>query len=479
MSDFPRRVYLLSPRLLKPEAIAVAFAKTSRSPEPFDRIAAELSDESSAAFHEKWVVGYGHSSVAEHAVLHIAMENVSRTAIECIESNRLASFTEKSTRFQKWSERAYVLPAEIAGGPLEQAYADACGLLLSAYSQALEKVGALARARFPREEGESESRWDARIRLHYVDVCRYLLPASVLANVGATINARALEHAIRKMLSHPLAEVRAIGDEVRKVALAEVPTLVKYAETNEYLRDLPAGIRRAYTRLDSDSAEHAVHPGVRLVHCEPEAGLRALAAAAVRFTGAGYTEALNRLRAAPEKERAALAAAMLGGRNRHDQPPRELEHVLYTFEAVMDQGAYFEVKRHRMMTQTPGPLTCELGYVTPRWIEEAGFRARYDAAMRSAAGAHRALRDSLGADIAAYVVPNGCLRRLVFTLNLREAFHFSELRSSPAAHPAVRAIAREVAARIREVHPLLAGYIRLEDEDRDSLMGESFLLPPL
>ena len=37
-----------------------------------------LSDEKSADFHEKWVVGYGHSSVAEHAVLHIALENVSR-----------------------------------------------------------------------------------------------------------------------------------------------------------------------------------------------------------------------------------------------------------------------------------------------------------------------------------------------------------------------------------------------------------------
>ena len=36
-------------------------------------------------FHEKWVVGYGHASVAEHAVLHIAFENVSRLAIESIE----------------------------------------------------------------------------------------------------------------------------------------------------------------------------------------------------------------------------------------------------------------------------------------------------------------------------------------------------------------------------------------------------------
>ena len=122
MSETPRRVYLLRAKDLSPETIAVAFAKTSRSPEPFDQTAAELSESKSAQFHEKWVVGYGHSSVAEHAVLHIAAENVSRLAIECIESNRLASFTEKSTRYQKWSSGAYVVPPEVAGSAVEETY---------------------------------------------------------------------------------------------------------------------------------------------------------------------------------------------------------------------------------------------------------------------------------------------------------------------------------------------------------------------
>ena len=68
-----REIYLLDPACLPPETIAVAFAKTSRSPESFKQIAAELSDEKSANFHQKWVVGCGHSSVAEHAVLDSAL----------------------------------------------------------------------------------------------------------------------------------------------------------------------------------------------------------------------------------------------------------------------------------------------------------------------------------------------------------------------------------------------------------------------
>ena len=103
-------IYLLSPRHLSPETIAVAFAKTSRSPESFREIAAELNDAESAKFHEKCVVGYGHASVAEHAVLHIAFENVSRLAIECIESNRLASYTEKSTRYKNGIRIAFIRP---------------------------------------------------------------------------------------------------------------------------------------------------------------------------------------------------------------------------------------------------------------------------------------------------------------------------------------------------------------------------------
>ena len=45
MSIQARKIYLLDPQKLSPETIAVAFAKTSRSPKSFQDIAAELTDE--------------------------------------------------------------------------------------------------------------------------------------------------------------------------------------------------------------------------------------------------------------------------------------------------------------------------------------------------------------------------------------------------------------------------------------------------
>ncbi|MEZ0394839.1 MAG: FAD-dependent thymidylate synthase [Anaerolineales bacterium] len=457
-----RQIYLLSPKELSPETIAVAFAKTSRSPESFRQIAAELSDEKSAQFHEKWVVGYGHASVAEHAVLHIAIENVSRLAVECIESNRLASYTEKSTRYQKWDPDAFFTPPELDGHPLLGLYTQTCRLLFETYAQSLAPVKALVEKQFPRRENESEEAYDRRIRSQYVDSCRFLLPAASLANLGMTANARLLEHAIGKMLSHPLAEVRQIGEEVKRVARAEVPTLVKYAESLPYLThtsaDLEEIARRQAPAVNRPSSDWCI-----LHDYDPEGEDKILAAALFRFGGMTYAEALEAVRAAAPAERESLAAALLARLGEHDTPLRELEHTAYTFEILLDQGAYAEFKRHRMMSQTPQALTARLGYAVPRRVAEAGFEVRYRAAMEAAAEAYEKLA-GWNPHAAAYLVPNGFHRRVLFTMNLREAFAFCRLRAAANAHFSMRRLAQRVGEEIRRVHPLLEQYLRLPEE---------------
>ena len=120
---YPRRVYPLDELGLTEEQIAVAFAMTSRRPEAFDEIAQQVSEEKAADFNERWVLGYGHASVAEHAVVHMAVENVSRLAVDALEDNRLASYTEKSSRYQVMPEDYYYIPEELNQHPaLKQEY---------------------------------------------------------------------------------------------------------------------------------------------------------------------------------------------------------------------------------------------------------------------------------------------------------------------------------------------------------------------
>jgi len=456
-----REIYLLSPRALSPETIAVAFAKTSRSPQSFRAIAAELSDEKSAQFHEKWVVGYGHASVAEHAVLHIAFENVSRLAIESIEGNRLASYTEKSTRYQKWGSDDFTIPPELEGHPLCNEYEDTIRFLFKTYADSLDPVRSLIFERFPRRENEKDEAWDRRIRSKYVDVCRFILPAASLANVGMTANARVLENMIRKMLSHELAEVRQIGEKVKEVALGETPTLVKYADAVPYLVETCKDIGELEIR--NLGLEDGNQTWCNLVDHDSNGEKKVLAAVLYRFGQMSYAEALAYIESLNEEKKMQIADSLLERLGKFDIPLRELEYATYTFDLIMDQGVYAEFKRHRMMTQTPQKLTTRLGYATPRLITEAGFGSQYEAAMQSAAKMYEKLYQ-FNPNVAQYVVPNGFNRRVLAEFNLREAFAFCQLRSAANAHFSIRRIAQRIYEEIARVHPLLTKYMKLHDE---------------
>ena len=468
MSAPKREIYLLSPKQFSPETIAVAFAKTSRAPESFREIAAELNDEKSARFHEKWVVGYGHASVAEHAVLHLAIENASRLAMEAIESNRLASYTEKSTRYQKWDADNFHVPAELDGNPLRDEYIATCQMLFDTYAASLEPVRRVVQTISSQRENESEEAWDRRIRSQYVDVCRFLLPAASLANVGVTANGRVLESAIRKWRSSSLVEVREIGETVKNVAKGEIPTLVKYAEPLPYLLETSA-------ELTSLAGVQPVSVPDRdwcvLEDYDAQGEAHILAAALYRFGQMSYSEALNAVQTAPAATE--LAAALLKRLGRYDIPLRELEHTSYTFDLLMDQGAYAEFKRHRMMTQTAQRLTCALGYAVPRLFVNAGFETEYRRAM-TAAGALWQKLAAWNVDVAQYVVPNGYNRRVLATFNLREAYAFCQLRAAANANFSIRRVAQRVAQEISRVHPLLAGQMQLHPETWKGIEEEYF-----
>lgn len=463
-----RDIYLLSPRLLSPETIAVAFAKTSRSPESFREIAAELSDESSAKFHEKWVVGYGHASVAEHAVLHIAFENVSRVAIETIEGNRLASYTEKSTRYQKWGMDDFTIPPELDGHPLRDEFVNTVRLLFSTYADSLDPVKNLIVERSPRRENESDEAYDRRIRSQYVDRCRFLLPAAANANVGMTANARIIEMTIRKMLSHPLAEVRQIGERLKEVSKAETPTLVKYADANEYSVETVKQLEGRRLKVEGQRSDWC-----SLIDYDKDGEKKILAAALYRFDEVPFADALKYVKSLKKKERETLAETLLGKLGKYDTPLRELEYSICTFDLVMDQGAYAEFKRHRMMTQTPQRLTTRLGWTTPLLITEAGFGSRYEAAMEASSKMYEKLH-AFNPDVAQYIVPNGFNRRVLAQFNLREAFAFCQLRSAANAHFSIRRVAQKIYEDISRVHPLLSKYMKLREETWQSVEENYF-----
>lgn len=459
-----RRIYPLDPRELTEEQIAVAFAMTSRSPDAFDAIAQRVSEEKAADFNERWVLNYGHASVAEHAVLHMAVENISRLACDDIEDNRLASYTEKSSRYQTIDSGHYYVPKELDGSPLSDVYIEACNALFEAYESISEGLTTYLKTQMPQRENERDRAYALRIRRVATDSARFLLPASTLTNVGVTMNARGMEHAVRKLLSSDLIECREVGGELKGQSQEITPTLIKYADYNEYLALTTESRRGEYdsTKPASEKPSEVTENGLEahLVHTDPQAEQKLVAMLLYHFSNDSYQSIWNQAMEIDASEREAIIIEAIHRLGTHDAPVREFEAVEYTFDLLMDYGAYREFKRHRMQTYIPQPLTVANGYVVPPLVNDAGLGQAFDDAMAMADSAFEKLSEQ-SPRVAEYVVTHAHKRRVLSKLNLRECYHLFKLRTQPAAHFTLREVMGRAVELASAEHPLLFRYLQL------------------
>ena len=462
---YPRRIYPLDPRKLTAEQIAVTFAMTSRRPEPFDEIAEQVSQEKAADFHERWVVGYGHASVAEHAVLHLAVENISRLACDSLEDNRLASYIEKSSRYQVIPRDCWHFPRELAGETaLAELYRDTCAGLFQDYCRFIDGCLTLLKQRHPPGERERESAYNLRLRRIATDSCRLALPSATLTNVGVTANARVLEHAISKLMSSELVEEQELGHELREEGRAISPTLIKYAVENAYLKDLPL-IQRDLTKgtfSGNDTGEAAPTVRVRLVQWEKDSTPKLAAALLYPRSHLSHGETLQRVAAMPCQEQQAIIDRCVAGLGPHDAPPRAFELADFTFEFTMDYGAYREFKRHRMQSYLPQQLTVAHGYRTPELLVEAGLQGEFDQAMERVSSAFRQAYQ-FSPVVSQYLVTHAHYCRVLSKMNLRECFHLFKLRTSSLAHFSIREPIAQAMKLAVEAHPQLFKHLHLRD----------------
>ncbi len=485
VTNLDRPIYAL--KNLPEEVVAVLFAYYSRSRESLRRNllkliqekdldlaerlrwaaveddALALARQKAKEFHEKWVVGYGHASVAEHAVAHLAVEDVSILASKVIEDTRLASYTEKSTRYVVFDQGKFYREPYLMASPHARVYEETCRFLLDTYARLAEPAAAAVRREAPREEGQSARAYEAACRAKSCDVLRYVLPAATLTNIGITINGRLLEHLITKLLSHPLEECRATGVLLKAEAQKVIPTLIKYADRSAYL----AETRQAMERLAAEQFAGCAPEGaadVSLVRYPQDAEDQLVAAILYGYVAHPYRQVKERVRRLSPDGKALVIDEYLTRRGPHDPPLRALEHLTYTFDILVDFGAFRDIQRHRIATQTPQELDAIHGYSTPPEMARYGLLPAFDECMARAQEAHQIVAADFPRE-AAYLLPLAFRKRVLFTWNLREVCHFVQLRSSKQGHPSYRRIAQQVFREIERVHPLLAKYIRVDLED--------------
>lgn len=454
-----RRIYILKD--LPEETIAVCFAKCSRCPDDFAKIANQLDEDKSRRFHERWVVGYGHSSVAEHAVVHVALENVSHLVVEAIQSNRLASYTEKSSRYQIFDKSRYFVPPKIIKDrKYLKVYQEAVDSLFDLYHQSVDPIKKQIMLINPRQSEEDDQKYEGRIHSQYIDVVRMVLPFCTLANLGMTANARTYEYAITKMLSSSYEEVRQVGRQLKKEVLKVCPTLVKYAEKNAYYSlinklDLTKETGKIFAK------KRYPEKAAKVIWHDRFANERFISTMLYRFGRGDLVSLFQEVRKWSGDKKIKFIQKILSEMTEHDKPPRELEHVYITFDCLIDQGGYYDLKRNRMMTQTPQALSIDYGFIIPQIWVKAGLKKKYLQTIRAVEDFYRCLSKKYPFD-AVYLVTKAHKRRFLMTMNLRELFYFVPLRGSPRGHFSYRRIAMKCYEEAKKIYPDLLRFVPIK-----------------
>ncbi len=448
---------------LTPEPISAAYARISRHKKPVDQLRARARDEVAKArrSNRSIIFGMGHHSVAEHAVFNFDLIGTSRLAIEAVEGFRLCSFTEKSQRYITL-DGDYVVPREVEDAGLADEFHALVARQNELYGEILEAIVADLRQRHP-EEAETKAGM-RRLHERAKEDARYVTALATEGQLGMTINARNLEHAIRRFACHPLQEIRELGralhDQVEPVA----PSLILFVDENQHdlhaYRDI-ASVAAGLEPPSDDAppipgaspAQRLPNGGVRLVGASDEADRRLVAALLHRVSTWSYEECYRRACAMSQDARRKVVGASMAHMELFDAVLREFEHVEMTFELVVCAACYGQLKRHRMSTQTAQAYDPDLGLTIPPSVVRVGLEQRVEEVARES--------EQLAARIAEhtpcaapYALMNAHRRRVLMTLNARELYHVSRLREDEHAQWDIRALTAEMVRQAKDAMPL-------------------------
>jgi len=249
------------------------------------------------------------------------------------------------------------------------------------------------------------------------------------------------------------------------------PTLVKYAEPNEYQIKTRHEVSQAVSEL-MQGVEIYPAPIVDLLDDDEDLEVELTTSLLYGCCHYSYRQLRGAVAALPEARRNELLKLGTAHRGKHDELARAFHSGHgFRFDILMDISAFRDMHRHRRCVQLIQEFTDLHGYDEPvcpgqPTLEEAGLEGAYKAAMEAAFAAYRAVKNSgepEAAQSAQYLLPLGTRCRAMFKMDFAEALYIAELRSGIAGHFSYRRVAWEMYRAIAARHPALAGLFRIED----------------
>jgi thymidylate synthase ThyX len=148
--------------------------------------------------------------------------------------------------------------------------------------------------------------------------------------------------------------------------------------------------------------------------------------------------------------------------NRRHRPGRAFEVIDYSFQITTNYGIFRDLHRHRILTMSRQLLSTKYGYDTPKEIIELGIKKDYDDCMYVSNEAYQLVSSKMPYE-SQYVVNFAYRYPFFIKMNLREACHIIELRTTPQGHSDYRDICQKIYYLIKEVHPVISQGIKFVD----------------
>jgi thymidylate synthase ThyX len=487
-------------------------AKYSRSSLSMRQSLRELNSQRAEQFLNTFYFQYGHRSIADLAHVAFAIERLSLLAAIVLVDEQRWDGQERSTRYQNFLKSGWYLPdfgkSSKESDQARELYTTTIENLFAAYASTSARVFETLKQRVTCPPEMKPDACERTLKARAFDVARYLLPLATNTSLGQIVNARTLETQVSRLLSHPAAEIRDLGQKLREAAIGPAynlqaddlanlhskiaslspelaaecepllmrpvhasPTLVKYAQPNPYEQRTRAELTQAAAELLA-SLPIASSPLVDLV--ERTESLEVELAATLIYSASHhpYRQIRDLVAVLPESRISEIIELGQRHRGRHDELLRAFHAgAAIRFDILMDIGGFRDMHRHRRCTQIIQQFTLLHGYETPHTADaaglaEAGIVSEYQASVESAFKASREIAAGNvpeAGQSALYLLPLATKIRALFKMDFAEAAYVSELRSAPAGHFSYREVAWEMYLAVQRQHPPLARYFRVTD----------------
>ncbi len=403
VSNETKQVYSISN--LKEEIIATIFAYVSRSPKSFRENLAKVTEEKASKFHEKWVLNYGHASVAEHATIHFGIEKVSRLFSSILAlSNPYLSITEYSQRYQKVNKDDFYIPLDL-DEKLKIEYIKNQEFLYKEYHHFLDELNKI----YKNEKKAYEN-------------ARSLLNLSTFTNLGLTTNARALENALTVLLSSKYKEVVKIANMMKIEAIHSLPTLVKYSDKNNYI-------------IKSNDILFSFYQNKNKY-----------------FNKDSICELIDYPNYADYENNQNIIKELLISIKKHDQIPIFFDNFRFEFNLKMTESCYHQFLRHRTLNIVSSEPGIENGFLIPISIFNNDYlKIRFISIMTKVEKFYNSIKSNH--NIKDYLVMNSHLRLVNVKLSLKDLYNLINLRLTKEAQDEIYNIVKMMLTEIRKIFP--------------------------